>query len=164
MVIVIGMGVYSWLDGEAYRSAAELAVESRESMQQIEKMLSLLADAENGQRGYLLTGDSSYLSAYTALIPRIQEVEARVRRSGKADPDAARLSDMVGIKLKAMQRTIDLRACGGEEEALGLMRSGPGVQAMMQIRALAGKAEERRMHILANSRLPPLTMVTRRVC
>ena len=56
-------------------------------VQQTQQMLSLIHDAESGQRGYLLTGDAGYLPQYTAALPRIaaalQEARTMVEATGR---------------------------------------------------------------------------------
>src|SRR5947209_18282143 len=76
IVIVVALGVYSGMDAEAFRAAADSAAKSRVAMQTTQRVLSLLKDAESGQRGYLLTGDPQYLNAYNQAL---REIEKRVR-------------------------------------------------------------------------------------
>ena len=140
IVIVIAMGVYSWLDGEAYRTAAAGADQARISVQQLEKLTSLLTDAESGQRGYLLTGDMNYLAPYNRAVAAIERLQADMRQSLKANPqDVQRLHELITAKVAEMARTIELRRSGGVEEALAVVRSDHGRAAMDQIRALAAR-------------------------
>ena len=83
IAILIAMGVYSYFDGEAYRSAALQAEQSRLFVQQTQEMLSLLVDAESSQRGYLLTGDLRYLAPYNAALPKIALALREIRRMGR---------------------------------------------------------------------------------
>ena len=143
IVVVIGMGVYSWLDGQAYRSAAERAGQSRAFVEQVETMLSLLADAESGQRGFLLTGDSKYLEPYSEAVPQIAQAVSAIRVADTADPeDARRLSDLVAARLDQMARTIQVRRGEGADAALAIVRTEQGRIAMNQIRALASHLAE----------------------
>jgi two-component system cell cycle sensor histidine kinase/response regulator CckA len=138
IVILIAIGVYSWLDGEAYRTAALGADQARISVQLLEKLTSLLTDAESGQRGYLLTGDLVYLTPYHRAVAAIESVQAEMRRSGTADPEHEhRLDQLVAAKLAEMARSIELRRRGGEKEAVAMVRTDQGRSAMDQIRALA---------------------------
>jgi PAS domain S-box-containing protein len=138
IAIVIAMGVYSWLDGEAYRMAAEKAEQSRSAVQRIESMVDLLVEAESGQRGYLLTGDPVYLELYSQVLPRIAELEAAMRRGPAADPeDAARLDDLIDAKIAEMAHTVEVRRRGEVDAALAIVRTQRGRVAMDRIRALA---------------------------
>jgi CHASE3 domain sensor protein len=57
MTFVIGIAVFSYVDGVAIRNAIAGAEKSRVAVEQTHELLSRLTDAETGQRGYLLTGD-----------------------------------------------------------------------------------------------------------
>lgn len=52
--------------------ALQSSAQTRELLEHIDRTLLDLEDAETGQRGYLLTGDSAYLAPYTAAGARIQ--------------------------------------------------------------------------------------------
>ena len=50
---------------------------SRSVIDELEATLSTLKDAEAGQRGFIITGEESYLDPYDASISRIAEHETR---------------------------------------------------------------------------------------
>ena len=64
LIILIGNGLVTRRQvGEQIASEQRLA-DSRHMMLELEKIESLLKDAETGQRGFLYTGDPRYLSPY----------------------------------------------------------------------------------------------------
>ena len=155
IAVVIAMGVYSWLDGEAYRSAAESADRARAFVEQVDTMLSLLSEAESGQRGFLLTGDPKYLESYAASVPAVADALSAIRMADTSDPDhVRRLGELVGGKLDRMAHTIDVRRRQGADAALALVRTDQGLMAMTQIRTLAAHVaaqENARYHELTAS-------------
>ncbi|MDE3165797.1 MAG: CHASE3 domain-containing protein, partial [Acidobacteriota bacterium] len=157
IAIVIAIGVYSWLDGEAYRIAAEKAEQTRIAVGRIESTVSLLVEAESGQRGYLITGDPVYLQSYDKALPLVAALQRDMRRTPAADPkDAARLSDLIDAKLSDMERTIDLRRRGNADAAIAIVRTERGRVTMDQIRSLASHVadgENRRYRELTASAL-----------
>ncbi len=91
-------------------------------------------DAETGQRGYLLTGDESYLAPYLAARARL-DASAGLVRGLLGDPGALNTTLELGrAKLAELEETIELKRAGRGEEALALMRSGRGKDLMEQIR------------------------------
>jgi PAS domain S-box-containing protein len=138
MVIAIAIGVYSLSEGQAYKSAADQAAQSRRVVAWVQLLISRLRDAESGQRGYLLTGDPKYLAQYNAAIPKI-EADRRASASlvSVDPPDVRQLSDMVGVKLAEMAETIRARQSGGPQAALAIVQSDRGKQAMDQIGELS---------------------------
>jgi PAS domain S-box-containing protein len=140
IVTVIAIGVYSYLDGEAYKAAAALASHSRSHVERVQELLALLKDAESGQRGYLLTGDPRYLAPYTSALPRIaRDLEFLVSTTSFEADQARRLSDLVGAKLDELAETIRIRDAGDAESALAIVRSERGRETMEQIQALAAR-------------------------
>src|SRR5271163_3461268 len=56
----------------------------REAIDQVEQMLSTLKDAETGQRGYLLTGDDTYLEPFSDAVKNIDGQLAALSAQAKA--------------------------------------------------------------------------------
>src|SRR5262249_7535872 len=86
IVIVIAIGIYSLSEGEAYRNAAARASKTRAVVKWAEQLVSLVRDAESGQRGYLLTGDQRFLAPYTEALPQIDFERARLRTLSPVHP------------------------------------------------------------------------------
>jgi PAS domain S-box-containing protein len=103
------------------------------------RVLSLLQDAETGQRGYLLTGDDTYLQPFQVSGPRIEARLAEVAGLTRDNPDQqatiAGLRPLVAAKLDELGRTIDLRRAGRVDDALAEVRTNQGRDLMDQIRA-----------------------------
>jgi CHASE3 domain sensor protein len=53
---------------------------THEVLGQVERVLSTLKDAENGQRGYLLTGERPYLEPYEQALARLPAQITRLRQ------------------------------------------------------------------------------------
>jgi len=99
-----------------------------------------LQDAETGQRGYLLTQEESYLAPYEAALPTIPEFLDRLEEVmapyPEADGVALMLRNNTAIKLEEMAETIELTRAGRHDEALVLVRTDRGKEAMDQSRAM----------------------------
>jgi signal transduction histidine kinase/CHASE3 domain sensor protein len=117
----------------------------------IDRTLGDLADAETGQRGYLLTGDSLYLAPYRLGASRFDADLARLRAMTADNPrQQAQLREMGTLgaaKLAELAQTVDLFRAGNRQGALDVVRSGRGERLMERIRAVAGAlyAEEARL-------------------
>jgi len=101
--------------------------------------LSLITDAETGQRGFLLTGQASYLEPYDAAVTRLPQRLERLRRltsdnSGQqARVDA--LERLSRQKLAELSATVATHERGNSREALRVVLSGEGKRVMDEIRA-----------------------------
>jgi PAS domain S-box-containing protein len=97
-----------------------------------------LKDAETGQRGYLLTGQDSYLAPYNAAVQAIPGQLDDLRKLNLDPGQQARivsLRPLIAAKLAELKGPIDLRRTGAAAAALQVTSSGRGKQTMDQIRA-----------------------------
>jgi PAS domain S-box-containing protein len=110
-----------------------------------------LLDAETGQRGYLLTGDPTYLEPYNRAAPDLLGEIRQLQQKTASTPDAAALATLYRVaeqKLAELQKTIELKEKGDADAALAAVREGAGKELMDRIRAImAGlfRAETRRL-------------------
>ncbi|MBV8853845.1 MAG: response regulator [Sinobacteraceae bacterium] len=120
----------------ARQVAASLAV-----MQQIETLMSLMKDAETGQRGYLLTGEETYVEPFTATRAAINgELDnTRVLLSGRTEQLArlGSLQQLIELKLNELRETIEQRRNGDTAGALRTVRTDRGKIYMDRIRNIA---------------------------
>jgi len=105
----------------------------------LNQVLSTMKDAETGQRGYVLTGQDSYLLPYTAAVNAIEERVLRLEQEAKDQPEfqlrIAPLKVHIAAKLNELDQTIQLRRDKGFEAALDLVKSDHGKADMDAIRA-----------------------------
>ena len=99
-----------------------------------------LLDVEAGQRGYLLTGDTSYLERYNAATKQLPAHFARLRSELAPRPDDERASESqleaaTEAKIAEAQETVHLRQQGYRHRAFGIVDSGRGKQLMDDARA-----------------------------
>lgn len=100
----------------------------------------LMTDAETGQRGYVLTGDESYLEPYQLGVAQVgPQLDQLASLIGQSDEQAARLvkaRGLVAAKLGELDATVALRREGSAAEAIALIRSGEGKHLMDELRAV----------------------------
>jgi diguanylate cyclase (GGDEF)-like protein len=106
-------------------------------------VLNDLIDAETGQRGFLLTGNPSYLEPYHQGRDHVHESIRRARESTDMDEqlqrDASRILQLAEQKLEELERTIVLKKKGDSAGALAIVNGGYGKATMDQARALISK-------------------------
>jgi signal transduction histidine kinase len=104
---------------------------------------SRLQDAETGQRGFLLTGNSSYLTPYNNAVRLLPEDMQQLASSLSLTQDGAELQHqltmMVTDKLAEMNTTITLQQQGKHEEALQIVNSNIGKNYMDQARLVMNR-------------------------
>ena len=120
---------------------AALTVESSLIQADISRVLEDLTDMETGQRGYLLTGNSSYLQPYTDAKSRIAIDFASLRRglANRAERERSlepQLESLASSKQAEMERSISLRQEGYRHRAFMLVDSNEGMEYMDRARGL----------------------------
>jgi methyl-accepting chemotaxis protein len=136
------LAIIGWI---AYSNTEELVAHRNQRKQtyevllHIEALLARMTDAETGQRGYLLTGQESYLEPYRSAISAIGSSTAQLAEFARDHPrQQARLQTLNGIirlKLDELAETISLRRDQGIEAALAVLKTDRGKKFMDDIRA-----------------------------
>ena len=120
----------------ADRNASREAIETQ---QLLSSLLSLAQDAETGQRGYLLTGDKSYLLPYQHAVEALPALLKRVDEKVPVGSDRAQqvlgIKDALAHEQAELAETIRLYDAGNTAKALEIVRGGRGKLDMDQIRA-----------------------------
>lgn len=121
------------------QKAVAQRVEASEVQANISNLLLDLEDMETGQRGYLLTGDPSYLKPYDEANGRLAAhfADLRSRLAGKASQDRsleARLESLAASKIAEMKETIRLRELGYRHRAFQIVSSDQGKELMDEAR------------------------------
>ncbi|BAZ15208.1 multi-sensor hybrid histidine kinase [Calothrix sp. NIES-4071] len=119
---------------------------------ELETTLSVMKDAETGQRGYLLTGDKSYLEPYnqaTAKIDRyIEQLQELTRDNANQQRRIAILKPLITAKLSELKQTIEVRQKLGFNAASPIVLSGKGKRNMNEIRQMITEMQREEKNLL----------------
>jgi signal transduction histidine kinase/CheY-like chemotaxis protein len=114
-------------------------------------LFSLVQDAETGQRGFLLTGNDSYLEPFYTAQKEIPAAEATLRALTSDNPaQQSRVSNLyalVQLKLGELSRTIELAKGGKVEEAVERVKSNQGRDLMREVRTAVGEFDSDEMNL-----------------
>lgn len=142
------------------REAQEAIAHTIGNERRISILQSLLQDAEVGQRGYLLTGDKSYLEPYERSVAQIDrvmdEVAAGLSDNVRQDGNVAVLRTLMVQKLSELRQSIDRQREGDTAGALAIMKTGQGKTLMDGVRdalkTMRGEESNQRMQRVADAR------------
>jgi signal transduction histidine kinase/CHASE3 domain sensor protein/DNA-binding NarL/FixJ family response regulator len=115
---------------------------TQEAIIQSKSLLSVLQDAETGQRGYLITGMERYLEPYDQAVRSVEENTSFLLSHTSDNPgQTARiihLKELIQLKLEELDRTIRLmrNPDAGFQEALEVVVSDEGKIIMDKIRVV----------------------------
>lgn len=112
-------------------------VENQRILHSTQSLLSTIKDAEKAQRGYLLTGENTYL---TAVDDAVQKTDIELKRLSALIGDNAiqrrkiqTIKANIDTKYKILYKKIKTRRNEGYEAALLLMKDGDGQKLMDEI-------------------------------
>src|SRR5262249_14491846 len=111
---------------------------THEVLSELEGTLSALKDAETGERGYIITGDESYLAPYKTGVVEVQE-HLDALRSLTADNvrqqrRIAALAPLIAHRLEQLRKGLDAFHTAGPEAARANILNGDGQRAMDAVR------------------------------
>lgn len=118
-----------------------------------------MTDAETEQRGYVLTGEDSFLASYERALGQLLQNLKTVRALTADNPDQQRsldrLEPLIAAKLDELQDHIQVRNGQGLAAGVEAVRAGPGRQSADQIRAgiAAMKQEENSLLVIRSLEL-----------
>ncbi|HNZ91728.1 MAG TPA: CHASE3 domain-containing protein, partial [Acidovorax sp.] len=161
---------------EAGHMRSQQAVEEMNQGQQtrnaVNRLLQSMLDAETGQRGYLLTGNESYLEPYDKAVATVHtnldELRTRYLQSPEDLQQFANLSREVSRKLAEMELSLRLRRQGNEDAWKFILFTDVGKEHMESIRQQAHalidrsaqKVQESRHQILQSLMLSRIGIAT----
>ncbi|RMA60912.1 signal transduction histidine kinase [Acidovorax sp. 100] len=120
------------------QDAVEQLAQGLTTRADVNKLLQSMLDAETGQRGYLLTGNETYLEPYDKAVVTVQTNLDRLRNQFMASPEDmqefALLSRQISRKLAEMELSLRLRRQGNEDAWKFILNTDVGKEHMEAIR------------------------------
>ena len=151
-VLVVAIG------GAAYRSIQTLASthervnHTHVVLEHIAGVLELLTDAETGERGFIITGDESYLEPYqravAALGQNMRELAGLIADNPNQQRRVNEAQALVDQRLASLKSTIETRRSTGIEAAAKVISAGVGKRTMDELRRITGQMEDEERTLL----------------
>jgi PAS domain S-box-containing protein len=168
IVILLVVGIVSYTTFRNLLSSNRAVMHSNEVIGKLENILSVMKDAETGQRGYLLSGDERFLEPYNGAYKRalghVAEVKILTLDNIEQQINMASLKAILLHRLNILQDVIEKKQRG---EVILPTDLSSGKMAMDSLRTAIMKAETDERQLLAQrtedlnrySRLTPLVIV-----
>jgi len=119
----------------------------------LQGLLTTTIDAETGQRGFIITGDESYLEPYARSQRTIEADVMRVRSltadNAAQQEDLERVAAAVNRRLELIEQSIRLRRDSGFGAAQVVIATGEGKRLMDEMRTIVTRMEAREEALLA---------------
>jgi signal transduction histidine kinase/CHASE3 domain sensor protein len=143
--IVIVLGVLSY--GGLWRAiqVRQLVAHTRLVLQTSTSLLTAVLDAETGERGYLLTRDTTFLAPYQGALPRIDSLLSQLREQTRDVPAQQARLDTLSLRaherVGALANAIEDMRTGKTDIAVGVVAHGPGKRLMDDARRLVADVD-----------------------
>jgi len=122
-------------------------------LEKLQDLLAAMQTAESNARGYLLTGDQSFLEVYRASTAKTGEDQSILRnltadnvgQQGRLDTLAA----LAARKFQLAEQVISLRRTNGLEAATDALQKGSGKEIMDDFQRLVDQIQDEELRLLA---------------
>jgi PAS domain S-box-containing protein len=152
LLVVGALGIASYINTQSLIRNNDLVFHTHEVLEDLGIILSLITDAETGQRGFVLTGQEQYLNPYHQAIGRIEERLISATKLTEDNPiqqtSLIQLKSLVDSKLDELKQTIELRRHSGQEAAMQVILRHRGEKIMEDVRDLVAEMQQREQELL----------------
>jgi methyl-accepting chemotaxis protein len=139
----------------SYRNTTTLIEETTKRKQIQEFILDLnktmisFIDAETGQRGYIITGEESFLEPYNSAVGKIDDEVEKLKADSPENSEKIQTLKRLGDeRLAVLQEIIDLRKNKGFAEVAQVVQAGKSKKIMDEIRDLVAEMEKEGTQVL----------------
>lgn len=151
-VLVLSAGLSYWNMGRVAESKSRV-VHTHRVLDSLQQILKAFADAESGQRGYIITGQRPYLEPYDDALGTIRDQQVRLAELLADNPAQQQrlitLKEQTAARLTVLENGITARDGAGVGGGLQHILAGKGRLAMDAVRASALEMERVETDLLA---------------
>ncbi|MBL9159507.1 MAG: CHASE3 domain-containing protein [Verrucomicrobiales bacterium] len=152
-VLAIALNAITW---SRVTMSIDAVIAAKKDQELWESLLITITDAETGQRGYIITGDVSYLEPFDRANLRVGQDLTALKENAIGRP--AELAEVEAIEVSVVTRLDQIkmvrvvREREGLEAARAMMLKGEGKRLMDQLHeAILGQVERRKRESLARA-------------
>ena len=153
IVILVVAGAVSYHSVVMSSESDRWVRHTHEVLESLQNLVSDVTNIESSARGFLLTGDTSYIESYRASRVSAGLDEADLRKLTVDNPQQQRelpaLEALMARKIQLGDTAIGLRQEKGFEAASDLVKTGVGQRVMNDFRAGVRKMQEEELQLLA---------------
>jgi methyl-accepting chemotaxis protein len=153
LIIFVIVGLVSWRNVEKTTEDARWVAHTHTVIDTLTQLLSAMQDVETGQRGYLITGEDSYLAPYNASVSSVEIHRARLAELVRDNPlqstRVQSLAPLIAEKLDTIDEGIAARRRSDFSAAQQVMQDGGGKKTMDDIRAVIKAIDDAERQLLA---------------
>jgi len=139
VIILFSISLYSFKNSEKFIATNEWVNHTQEVLYEFRQVLTYSTDAETGSRGFVITGDKSFLDPYeiakVEIYKHLSMVKDLTKDNAIQQKNIDVLEGLINSKLNQLENTIEYRKASFEK-ARDYVSSGEGRDIQKRIRAI----------------------------
>ena len=152
LILLIGIGLVAYTSFNRLIASNEWVTHTHQVLEHIGSVLNLLKDAEDSQRGYVITGDEAFLEPYQNASRDIFGVVTALRQLTADNPNQQKrldlLQPLINARLSGIKQAIDLRKAGNIDETVKVIHGGEGKRLMDDLKQVLTDMEDEEHRLL----------------
>ena len=153
ILILLVVGTVSYRDMVVSIESDLWVRHTHEVLENLQGLLSAMESVESSYRGFVLTGNESFVEDYRAGVVSVEKDEAAFRNLTADNPEQQRrlpvLESLVGQKVQLGERLIGLRRAKGLDATLDATRDRPGQRIMNEFQSVVRELQNEELGLLA---------------
>jgi signal transduction histidine kinase len=153
LAILILVGVLSYRTMVQNDEDRQWVTHTHQVLEQVDLVLTDLLNAETGERGFILTGEASFLEPYNEALARlngdVKDLHELISDNPIEQGTMERVEPLITERLGMLRDRIEVRKKEGLISGAELVRQGPGKQYMDKIRAQLSEMKQEEIRLLA---------------
>jgi methyl-accepting chemotaxis protein len=151
-LLLLGIGAVAYRSITSLMDTNQLITHTYKVLEDVAEVLSLLKDAETGQRGYVITADEAFLEPYQTGVAGVPAVIKDLRQLTTDNANQQKRIDavepLIAAKLAELKLTIEMRRKGNLEETSKFVRGGEGKKIMDDLRRILDQMDREERDLL----------------
>ncbi|MEX0652810.1 MAG: CHASE3 domain-containing protein [Phycisphaeraceae bacterium] len=153
LFLVAVIGIVSYASIRDFAGDSRLNEHTRQVITTVAELASHIKDVDAGARGFVITGDETFLEPYHAaaahVLPKYAQLQSLTVDNPEQQDRLAELSPLIEGKLTFLEQVIETRRRDGFEAAQRMIASGEGEQQMDRVRVVLSQMRNREHDLLA---------------
>ena len=151
-VLMAMIGLLAFRSINTLSNTSQVVAHTHLVLERLADVLNVLQDAEIGGRGYIITGDDSFLQPYqnaeTKILTVVKDLRVLIADNPAQQKRIAQAEPIITAKMALTKRYIEMRKARETETVIKLVQAGEGQKLMDELRQIFGAMEQEERSLL----------------
>ena len=151
-VLMAMIGLLAFRSINTLSNTSQVVAHTHLVLERLADVLNVLQDAEIGGRGYIITGDDSFLQPYqnaeTKILTVVKDLRVLIADNPSQQKRISQAEPIITAKMALTKRYIEMRKARETETVIKLVQAGEGQKLMDELRQIFGAMEQEERSLL----------------